>query len=109
MKKVCSALVLALAMVAAACGGPKKKALTRQDFQAVSDYVDKNMRSAAVTPAERKSYTLSQLGAPHHVEGETQFWYSSAVDCYYLELGADGWTSWGTGATTDCKNWAIKP
>jgi hypothetical protein len=109
MKQGLGALVLALSILAAACGGPKKRAVTRQDFQAVTDHVDKNMRSAAVLPAERKKYALSQLGAPHHVEGETQFWYSSAADCYYLQLGEDGWASWGTGATADCQSWAVKP
>jgi hypothetical protein len=108
MKQGFGALVLALSILAA-CGGPKKRAVTRQDFQAVTDYVDKNMRSAAVMPAERRKYTLSQLGAPHHVEGDTQFWYSSAADCYYLQLGEDGWASWGTGATADCQSWAVRP
>ena len=102
-----AALLLLAPLVA--CGGPKKKAVTRQDFQAVTDYVDKNMRAGAVTPDERKKYTISQLGPPHHVEGDTQYWYSTAVDCYYLQLGEDGWASWGTGALKDCKKWAVAP
>jgi hypothetical protein len=108
MRQVLGA-VLTLTTVLAACGGTKKKAVTRQDFQTVTDYVDKNMRAAAVTPAERKQYTLSQLGAPHHVEGATQLWYSSASDCYYLQVGEEGWASWGTGTTADCASWAVKP
>jgi hypothetical protein len=100
---------LLLAVLLAACGGPKKKAVTRQDFQAVKEYVDKNMRAPAVTPEERKKYTVSQLGAPHHVDGDTEYWYSTAVDCYYLQVGADGWASWGTAALKDCKEWAVKP
>ena len=96
MKQGFGALVLALSILPLACGGPKKRAVTRQDFQAVTDYVDRNMRSGEVTPAERKKYTLSQLGAPHHVEGDSQLWYSSAADCYYLQLGEDGWASWGS-------------
>jgi hypothetical protein len=101
------ALLLSASLVA--CGGGKKKAVSRQDFQAVTDYVDKNMRAGAVTPEERKKYTVSQLGPPHRVEGETQYWYSTAVDCYYLQIGEDGWASWGTGALKDCKKWAVAP
>jgi hypothetical protein len=100
-------LALALSASSAACGGAKKKPVTRQDFAVVTDYVDKNMRGVAVTPEERRTYTISQLGAPHHVDGDTQYWYSNPVDCYYLQLGEDGWASWGTGATADCKRWAI--
>jgi hypothetical protein len=92
-----------------ACGGPKKKYVSRQDFEAVTDYVDKNMRSTAVTAEDRRKYTVLQLGAPHRTEGDTQYWYSSAADCYYLQLGEDGWASWGTGATADCKKWAVAP
>ena len=92
-----TALLLSASLVG--CGGPKKRAVTRQDFQAVTDYVDKNMRAGAVTAEERKKYTISQLGAPHRVEDDTQYWYSTAVDCYYLQVGADGWAlPGGTGA-----------
>jgi len=101
------ALLLAAPLVA--CSGPKKRAVTRQDFLAVTDYVDKNMRAGAVTPEDRKKYTVSQLGPPHHVDGDTQYWYSTAVDCYYLQVGEDGWASWGTGALKDCKKWAVTP
>jgi hypothetical protein len=103
------AATLLLAAPLVACGGPKKKAVTRQDFLTVSDYVDKNMRAGAVTPDDRKKYTLSQLGPPHRVEGDTQYWYSTAVDCYYLQVGEDGWASWGTAALKDCKKWAVAP
>jgi hypothetical protein len=101
------ALLLAAPLVA--CSGPKKRAVTRQDFLAVTDYVDKNMSAGAVTPEDRKKYTVSQLGPPHRVEGDTQYWYSTAVDCYYLQVGEDGWASWGTGALKDCKKWAVAP
>jgi hypothetical protein len=100
---------LLLSATVGACGGAKKKAVTRQDFQAVTDYVDKNMRAGAVTAEDRKKYTVSQLGAPHRVDGETEYWYSTAVDCYYLQVGEDGWASWGTGALKDCKKWAVAP
>jgi hypothetical protein len=103
------AALLLSASVVVACGGPKKKAVTRQDFQAVTDYVDKNMRAGAVSTDDRKKYTVSQLGAPHRVEGDTEYWYSAAVDCYYLQVGEDGWASWGTGALKDCKKWAVAP
>ncbi len=102
-------LVLALPVPLAACGGPKKHAVTKLDFQAVHDYVDKNMRATAVSADERRKYTVSQLGPPHRTEGDTLYWYSAAVDCYYLQLGEDGWASWGIAATSDCKRWAIKP
>lgn len=102
-------LVLVLSTPLVACGGPKKKYVTHQDFEAVTDYVDKNMRSAAVSAEDRRKYTVSQLGAPHRVEGETQYWYSTAADCYYLQLGQDGWASFGTGATEDCKKWSVNP
>jgi hypothetical protein len=100
---------LLLAATLVSCGGAKKKAVTRQDFLAVTDYVDKNMRAGAVTSDDRKKYTLSQLGPPHRVEGDTLYWYSTAVDCYYLQVGEDGWASWGTGALKDCKKWAVAP
>ncbi len=107
-----AAILLATLLLSAslvACGGQKKKAVTRQDFMAVTDYVDKNMRAGAVTAEERKKYVVSQLGPPHRAEDDTQYWYSTAVDCYYLQVGEDGWASWGTGALKDCKKWAVAP
>jgi len=102
------ALVLSVTTLVA-CGGPKKKNVTKQDFQAVTEYVDRNMRAPAITPEERRKYTVSQLGGPHRVDGDVEYWYSTAADCYYLQLGEDGWASWGTGATKDCKKWGVKP
>jgi hypothetical protein len=90
-----------------ACGGPKQHTVDKQDFQAVSDYVDKNMRTSSAGPEDRRKYTVSQLGAPHHTDGDVEYWYTSQRDCYYLQLGADGWASWGPGVTTDCKKYAV--
>jgi hypothetical protein len=98
-------LLCALGLVA--CGGPKKHAVDRQDFQAVTDYVDKNMRTSSSSPEDRRKHTVSQLGAPHHTEGDVEYWYTSQRDCYYLQLGEDGWASWGPGVTTDCKKYAV--
>ncbi|HEY8091896.1 MAG TPA: hypothetical protein VIF09_28740 [Polyangiaceae bacterium] len=100
-----AALVTALAMALVACGS-KKRLVERQDFQAVTDYVDKNMRGASVGPEERRKYTESQLGAAHHVDGDVEYWYTPPSNCYYLQLGADGWASWGPGMTADCKKYA---
>jgi hypothetical protein len=98
--------VALLAAMLPACSS-KKHMVERQDFQAVSDYVDKNMRGASVGPEERRKYTESQLGEAHHSDGAVEYWYTSQRDCYYLQLGADGWASWGPGATTDCKKYAV--
>jgi hypothetical protein len=105
----CLWLGLGLALVAAlaACGGPKKHPVDRQDFQSVTDYVDKNMRTPSVGPEDRRDYTIRQLGAPHHKDGDVEYWYTSAADCYYLQLGQDGWASWGPGTTGDCKRFAV--
>ena len=99
-----TALALALA-----CGGEKKKPVTTDDLKAVKDYIDTNMRKPGVTAEARKQYVHAQLGAPHHTSGESQFWYTPASNCYYLQIGEDGWASWGTGATADCKKWAVTP
>jgi hypothetical protein len=101
-------LLLSLGLAAlVACSGTKKHPVDKQDFQAVTDYVDKNMRTSSASAEDRRRYTLSQLGAPHHVDGEVQYWYTTQRDCYYLQLGEDGWASWGPGATTDCKKYAV--
>ena len=99
-------LLLLIATGATACGGPKKHPVDRQDFQAVTDYVDKNMRTPSKGPEDRRSYTVSQLGAPHHTDGDVEYWYTRANDCYDLQLGEDGWASWGPGVTADCKKYA---
>ena len=98
-------VIVALAAVLVACSS-KKHVVDRQDFQAVTDYVDKNMKSSSVGPEERRKYTETQLGSAHHVDGDVEYWYSPPSNCYYLQLGADGWASWGPGATTDCKKYA---
>jgi hypothetical protein len=91
----------------AGCGGPRKKHVTKEDMQVVVDYVDRNMRATSVAPDDRKRYVASQLGAPHRTDGGLQYWYTTVLDCYYLQLGEDGWASWGIGATDDCRRWAV--
>jgi hypothetical protein len=98
----------ALVLLLAGCG-EKKRPVSRQDFETVTDYVDKNMRSPAVSPEDRRKYTVTQLGPPHRVDGNTQYWYTTAASCYYLQLGEEGWASWGAGVTADCKKWGVKP
>ena len=65
------------------------------------------MRSSGKTAEDRRKYTVSQLGAPHHTDGDVEYWYTTQLDCYYLQLGEDGWASWGPGATADCKKYAV--
>jgi hypothetical protein len=98
---------MTLLLTLAACAGDRKKPVTRKDFAAVTDYVDKNLKLG--TAEDRRKYTVSQLGAPHRQDGTSTYWYSPVSDCYYLQLGEDGWASWGTGATADCKKWAVTP
>jgi hypothetical protein len=99
---------LALAACAlVACGGPKKRHVSKDEFQTVADYVDRNMRNPNVTADDRKKYVTSQLGAPHRTEGELLYWYTTVLDCYYFQVGEDGWASWGVGQTNDCKKWAV--
>jgi hypothetical protein len=108
--RVKTALVLssvALAGALVACSGQKKHRVDRQDFQSVTDYVDKNMRTPSVGPDDRREYTIRQLGAPHHKDGDVEYWYTPEADCYYLQLGSDGWASWGPGTTSDCKRYAV--
>jgi hypothetical protein len=100
---------LSVALLAAlvACGGSKKRHVTKDEFQPVADYVDRNMRAPNVTPDDRKKYVVSQLGAPHRSDGDQLYWYTTVLDCYYFHIGEDGWASWGIGQTGDCKKWAI--
>jgi hypothetical protein len=100
-------LAVSAALTSLACGGGKKRHVTKEELQTVSDYVDRSMRAAGVTADERKKYVVSQLGAPHRTEGEMQYWYTTVLDCYYLQVGEDGWASWGVGATSDCKKWSV--
>jgi predicted small lipoprotein YifL len=99
---------LMLLFALAGCG-PKKKVVDRRDFQEVNDYVDKNFHAPGITAEKRRSYVVGKLGSPHRTTGETMYWYSPAVNCYYLQLGEDGWTSWGTGVTDDCSRYAVTP
>jgi hypothetical protein len=100
--------VVAACICVAACGGVKKHHVTKEELQTTSDYVDRNMRVASVTADDRRKYVATQLGAPHRTDGEQQYWYTTVLDCYYLQLGADGWASWGIGVTSDCKKWAVE-
>jgi hypothetical protein len=103
------ALVAAIA-ASLACGGPKKKPVTKDDFKIVSDTVNKKLNGASHSPDERKAYVIGQLGAPHRTDGDRQLWYTIKGDCNYLEMGEDGWVSWGTGARdADCDKWGVKP
>jgi len=101
--------VTSLLMLVAVAGCAKKKVVDRRDFQEVNDYVDKNLHGPDVTTDRRRSYVLSKLGAAHRTSGESMFWYSPAENCYYLQMGADGWTSWGTGVTSECSKYAVTP
>jgi hypothetical protein len=98
-----------LVLLASAESCAKKKVVDRRDFQEVNDYVDKNLRASGVTADKRKKYVLDKLGAPHHTSGGASYWYSTADNCYYLQMGEDGWTSWGTGVTSDCKFYGYMP
>jgi hypothetical protein len=89
------------------CGGPRKKHVTKEEMQTVAEYVDRNMRAPGVAPDDRKRYVASQLGAPHRTADGLQYWYTTVLDCYYFQVGEDGWASWGIGATSDCKSWAV--
>jgi hypothetical protein len=111
MKRAQRAFVLVATLAAlapCACSSAKKRHVTKEELQTTSDYVDRNMRAASVMPDDRRKYVASQLGAPHRTEGDQQYWYTTVLDCYYLQLGADGWASWGTGVTSDCKKWAVE-
>ncbi len=105
MRRASVAVAVLAALVA--CGGPRKKHVTKEDFQLVADYVDRNMRSQSVTAEARKKYVAEQLGAPHRTDGDLQYWYTTVLDCYYLQVGADGWASWGVGVTAECKKWSV--
>ena len=107
MTKAVLLLALGLAPPLQACGGTKTHPVAKQDFQAVTDSVDKNMRSSGKTAEDRRKYTESQLGAAHRTDGNVEYWYTTQVDCYYLQLGEDGWASWGPGMTADCKKYAV--
>ncbi len=100
-------LAASAALASLACGGPKKRHVTKEELQLVSDHVDRDMRSAGLTGEDRKKYVVSQLGAPHRTEGDLQYWYTTVLDCYYLQVGEDGWASWGVGVTADCKKWSV--
>jgi hypothetical protein len=100
-----AALLSAATLVA--CGGPRKKHVTKEDMQTVAEYVDRNMRASSVAPDDRKRYVASQLGAPHRTADGMQYWYTTVLDCYYFQVGEDGWASWGIGATSDCGRWAV--
>jgi hypothetical protein len=101
-------LVAALAAAfVVACSGPKKRHVTKDEFQPVVDYVDRNMRAPNVTGEDRKKYVISQLGPPHRSQGELLYWYTTVLDCYYFQVGEDGWASWGIGQTGDCKTYGI--
>jgi hypothetical protein len=107
MTRAAVAVAVLAALPCLACGGTKRRHVTREDLQTVSDHVDRDMRAAGVTAEERKKYVASQLGAPHRTDGEMQYWYTTVLDCYYLQVGEDGWASWGVGATSDCKKWSV--
>jgi len=102
------ALVASLLLAALAACGPKKQALERRDFEEVDAYVQKYLR-ADVPADKRLSYVISKLGAPHRTVGGSSYWYSPKSNCYYLQVGEDGWTSWGPGITADCEKYAVKP
>jgi hypothetical protein len=106
LKMVLAASVTLLAL--AACG-PKKMAVERRDFEEVDAYVQKNLRDEGVPAEKRLSYVVSKLGAPHRTNDGSSYWYSSKSNCYYLQVGGDGWTSWGTGITAECEKYAVKP
>jgi hypothetical protein len=97
-----------LALSLAGCG-PKKQSLERRDFEEVDAYVQKNLRDEGVPAERRMAYVVSKLGAPHRTVGATSYWYSPKSNCYYLQVGEDGWTSWGTGITAECDKYAVKP
>lgn len=99
-----SSLLLALA----ACG-PKKHVVDRRDFEEVDSYVQKNLRDEGVSAERRMRYVISKLGAPHRTSDGASYWYSPKSNCYYLQVGPDGWTSWGPGVTEDCERHAVTP
>jgi hypothetical protein len=102
------AVVFAIGLATAlGCSDVKKHAVTKQDFALVNDYVLKKLNFGAHSPAERKQYIVSQLGGPHRTGGDMAYWYTPVADCYYFQMSAEGWGSWGTGATEDCKRWAV--
>jgi hypothetical protein len=100
-------IFLLVAAASAGCGA-KKKVVTKDQFKATSDYIFKNMNGNSHPNDERKNYTIGQLGAPHRVDGEKQSWYTAPSECYYYEMKADGWGSWGTGSKDDCDKYAAK-
>jgi hypothetical protein len=100
-------LAASTALASLACGGPKKRHVTKEELQVVTDHVDRDMRSPSVSGEDRKKYVVSQLGAPHRTEGYLLYWYTTVLDCYYLQVGEDGWASWGVGATADCNKWSV--
>jgi hypothetical protein len=107
MRRPVLLVAVALGVVVAACGGPKKHSVDRQELQSVSDHIDKEMRSASASPEDRRAYAVVKLGAPHRVDGDVQYWYTPQSNCFYFQLGADGWASWGPGVTEDCKSYAV--
>jgi hypothetical protein len=107
--RIAMGLIASTLLMALAACGPKKHAVERRDFEEVDAYVQKNLRDQGVSAERRMDYVVSKLGSPHRTSGVSSFWYSPKSNCYYLQVGEDGWTSWGTGITADCDRYAVKP
>jgi hypothetical protein len=91
-----------------ACHEAKRKPVTKQDLASTSDAVLKGP-SGVSSADDRKKYVVGRLGAPHRTSGGASLWYTAVGDCYYFQMSAEGWTSWGIGATADCERWGEKP
>ena len=100
-------LAASVTLLALAACGPKKMAVERRDFEEVNEHVQKDMRGDGVSAEKRLDYVISKLGAPHHTSGGSSYWYSPKDNCYYLQVGEDGWTSWGVGVTSDCAIYGV--
>ncbi len=94
---------------AAACHQTARKAVTKQDFASVNDYVLKKLNNPATTAEARKTYIVGQLGGPHRTEGGTSYWYTPVAECFYFQMSGEGWSSWGIGTNADCQKWAVTP
>jgi hypothetical protein len=98
-------VIASVLLALAGCG--KKRAVERRDFEEVNEHVQKDMRGDGVSAEKRLDYVISKLGAPHHTSGGSSYWYSPKDNCYYLQVGEDGWTSWGVGVTSDCAIYGV--